>query len=125
MQVRSLRGQDPDPLVKVVVAGRLLDPVVDDQLGDPGGVGEPAQHEHRLLTARELPRPLPGTAADTLRFQQAGDELDRVVLERQYSRVCHTHGARDSLKLIFGRNRLLPGSRVSSPTAPSGPPYRP
>ncbi len=95
MQVGGLRGQDPDPLVEVFVAGRLLDPVVDDQLGDPGGVGEPAQHEHSLLTAGEFPCPLPGTAAGTLRFQQAGDELNGVILERQYGRACHTHGARD------------------------------
>ena len=43
------RGQHVDALMEIAVGGRQTDLVVHGELGDPGGVAEPAHHQDRLL----------------------------------------------------------------------------
>jgi hypothetical protein len=62
-QPRRCRGEHVDALVQVPVGRRGADPVVDGQLGQPGAVEEPAQHQHRLPIAAQRPPPTSGAAA--------------------------------------------------------------
>jgi hypothetical protein len=53
-----------------LVGRRADDPVVGGQLGQPGAVTEPAQHQHRLPVAVQRPAPTSGAAAAALGGQQ-------------------------------------------------------
>jgi hypothetical protein len=53
VQVRRLRGKHVDALMKALVGGGFADRVVDPQLPHPGGVAQPADHQHRLFEAAQ------------------------------------------------------------------------
>jgi hypothetical protein len=50
--------------------------VVAGELGDPGGVEEPAQHQDGLPVAAQRAPTTPGPAPGSLAGQQAGQERD-------------------------------------------------
>jgi len=64
VHARRGRGEHVDGFVQVAVGGRGAELVVGGELGDPGAVEEPAQHQHGVAVtpqrAPALPRPAPG-----------------------------------------------------------------
>jgi hypothetical protein len=85
-------GEHGDALVQAGVTGRPADLVVDGELGDPGGVEQPTQHQDRLPVAAQRPSSGPGTPAAPFGVQQPGQEQYGVFADGQGGAVCDTHG---------------------------------
>jgi hypothetical protein len=109
VQARCPGSQHDDALVRIVVAGRLADPVVHGQLLHPGAVQEPAQYQHRLVMAGQRPGLGPGAPPHPFGPQQLGQEVHRLVAYRQHRGVCDTRRRRTLMKLICRRTTFVPG----------------
>jgi hypothetical protein len=93
---------------------RGSDRVVRRELGQPGAVTEPAQHQHGLPVAAQRPPPASRALTTALGGQQAGHEGHGGFPDREHGGVGDRIGhSRTSVRLdICGRTSLLPRSCV-------------
>lgn len=88
-------GEHSDAFVQVGVSGRAAELVVDGELGDPGAVEQPAQHQDRLPVAAQRPGSGSGPESSPFGVQETGEEQHGVLAYGQGGGVCDTHGAQD------------------------------
>jgi hypothetical protein len=74
-QVRGVVGEHGQPLVQVGVCGGYRNPVVPGELGQPGPVDEPPQHQDTLLEDAQSAGPLAGAEPFAVLAQEPGESL--------------------------------------------------
>jgi hypothetical protein len=93
VQARAAVGEHGQAFVQVVVRGGLADVIVDGKLTKAGAVTQPTQDQDGLPLTGQDAGAGAGAAATAFVVQQAGQERDGVLGQRQDGGVCDTHGA--------------------------------
>lgn len=73
-QIRGVVGEHGQPFVHVAVRGGHRDPVVPGELGQPGPIDEPPQHQDTLLDAQSAGPPA-GAEPFPVLAQELGESL--------------------------------------------------
>jgi hypothetical protein len=96
--------------VQIPVGRRAADPVVAGQLGQPGPVEKPAQHQHRLPVAAQRPPPTSGSPATALGGREARHQLHGLLGDEKHGGVADRigHSRTSGGKTIREKTSLLP-----------------